>query len=61
MFETKSISLFISAAFREDIHSNAPVSVDPQEAPQSTQGILTAHPGGYNNGISTQGQFWHLK
>ncbi len=35
----------------------APVSVNPQGA---TQGILTSYPGVYDNGVHTQGQFWHL-
>ncbi len=46
------------------LHSNAPVSVNPQGTPMGNPGdsdsFLTSHPAGYDNGIQTQGQFWHL-
>ncbi len=30
-------------------------SVNPLGGPQETLGILTSHPGGYDNGVQTQG------
>ncbi len=39
----------------------APVSVNPRGAPTGNPGdshsFLTSHPGGYDNGVLTQGQF----
>ncbi len=43
----------------------APVSVNPQwggmDNPGDSDSFLTSHPVGYDNGVQTQEQFWHLK
>ncbi len=42
--------------------SNAPISVNRQGGNHGdSDSFLTSHPMGYDNGVQTQGQFWHLK
>ncbi len=33
----------------------------PMGNPNDSDSSITPHPGGYDNGVQTQEQFWHLK